>query len=70
MKQNKLIGSCPCLKNVFWDKNALILYIFLLYRMYFFENKAYKLNLFDIESKQKHLKMFNTDRKENKNINK
>ena len=31
-------------------------------------NKAYKSNFFDIESKQKRLKMLNSDRKENKTI--
>ena len=59
-----LLGSCPCFKK------RSISYIFLQYRKYFFENKAYKLNFFYIESKQKRFKMLNTDRKEYKNVKK
>ena len=63
------LAAILVLKNVFWDKNASISYNILRYRMYFFKNKAYK-SFFDIESKQKHLKMLNTDWKENKNVKK
>ena len=69
MKQNKLIGSCPSFQKRFFGIKMLR-YCTFFYLMYFFENKAYKSNFFDIESKQKRLKMLNTDRKENKNVQK